>query len=82
MKFVAAKKLFKLKYDSSTNMKRQIQSHETVVFVPQYQYGGNVEKIDITVTDGRWRMDVDRQSIIWDHDELVDIHEMTIRPKK
>jgi hypothetical protein len=81
MKFDAKKRIFVLEYDSSKNREHGVQSRETLVFVPQYQYGSNANDLFVVVTDGTWTLDAAKQTIVWKHDENVHVHKMTLRLK-
>jgi hypothetical protein len=60
----------------------KVRSKETLIFVPQYQYGSNIQNIFIQISDGKWTFNSKKQTIIWEHDETENIHEIEIRPKK
>ena len=82
MTFNARKRRFVFKYSSSMNDKYNVQSKETVIFVPHYQYGSDVNKIVVKVSDGRWKLNASTQSIVWEHDEQYkEVHTIEIYPK-
>ena len=81
MTFRAEQRLFTFTYDSTENKKRNIQSKETIIFVPHYQYGSMVNAIKVEVTDGRWKLNYKTQSIHWEHDSNNNMHTIKIQPK-
>ena len=53
---------------------------ETVIFVPQYQYGVDPRGMDIELSDGSYKLFMDSQTLVYTHSDGASLHTLIIRP--
>eukprot|EP00516_Mucochytrium_quahogii_P003583 CAMPEP_0203763368 /NCGR_PEP_ID=MMETSP0098-20131031/16084_1 /ASSEMBLY_ACC=CAM_ASM_000208 /TAXON_ID=96639 /ORGANISM=" , Strain NY0313808BC1" /LENGTH=645 /DNA_ID=CAMNT_0050658117 /DNA_START=1120 /DNA_END=3057 /DNA_ORIENTATION=- len=66
-----ADKRFILKYQNDP----QVQTTETVIFLPKYQYPHGAK---INVSDGKYNIDWDTQTLTYNHDPHVEYHDIIV----